>query len=791
MRSTSPPPSRLWRAVRAVRRTLGVALRFSFGVSIGAALVGTPAAAYAWWWFDKNVLDALPNDLSEYRTWRPPTSVQVNDRHGETFDTFFVERRVWVDLDTLPPVVWQAFIAAEDRRFFDHPGVDVLGIGRAVLENYRAGSKVQGASTLTQQLVKNLITGDERSYERKVREAVLAWRLERELGKERVLELYLNYVFLGSGNYGIEAAAQDYFDVSAAELNAGQAAMIAGLVPAPSRYNPRRSRDLAKSRRAIVLRGMVEAGFLDPIDALDYLTDPVLEPRKGEVQDSVNAAYKTMVRREVRRLLGPEAPFDAGLVVATPYDPAVQAVAKAAVVKAVDDHLDRQGPLAVIARTTADPAAFLAAGDGLARVEGGGFALPPSGGCFSALVPAGADLGKLRAGSLTVSLLRADRSALVHDERDSLPKPLQNQLRGGERLALCVKGDEIVVNRVPWAQAATVVLDHRTGEVLSVVGGTETVLEGFVRATQARRQPGSSFKPYVYAAAFDDGRSGLDVMVDAPLTLGSGAGAWSPKNYAGSYSGAMTLKRALAVSVNTIAVRLAMEVGPARVADLARDAGVRTPLRTDLTMALGSSEVTPMDQALGYATFARLGVPTDPVYITMLTDSEGMILARPGDVVAIAPDEATRLPGGADAPVMSAGTAYAVVDALREVVRAGTGRRAYRADRDRAGKTGTTNNYVDAWFVGLTARYAIAVWVGSDGTRSLGDRETGGRAALPAWISIADSLDDVAGERLPFPDEAVWVRSGDGWTAATRGRVPVSALATPRVGDEPLPLVSR
>ena len=271
-------------------------------------LVGATAGA-GYLWLKWTILDSLPQDLSAYQTYRPQATVTVEDPSGRLIDTFYLERRVWVPLSELPPHVPEAFVAAEDRRFWKHPGVDFTGVLRAAYANFVTGDVSQGGSTLTQQLVKNLIVGSERSYERKLKEAVLAWRLDQELGKERVLELYLNYVALGSGNYGVEAASRDYFGISARDLDPGQAALLAGLPPAPSRYSPRRNPDIARERRRLVLRAMVEEGYLAPEDLAAYVDDPVRLSRVAPPEDRLDAAYRTEVRRELRRLLGDAGPY--------------------------------------------------------------------------------------------------------------------------------------------------------------------------------------------------------------------------------------------------------------------------------------------------------------------------------------------------------------------------------------------------------------------------------------------------------------------------------------------------
>ncbi|MCA9490903.1 MAG: hypothetical protein KC621_13335, partial [Myxococcales bacterium] len=410
-------------------------------------------------------------------------------------------------------------------------------------------------------------------------------------------------------------------------------------------------------------------------------------------------------------------------------------------------------------------------------------------------VPRGADLGKLRTTTLTWSLSSKERWANVYDERAAQARPLSSQIGSGDRLRVCREGDEgstVVLDRQPWSQSAAVVLENATGRVIALTGGSDVTLEGFVRSTQARRQPGSSFKPYVYASAFAAGHTQLDRIMDGPLYLPAGNGkVWSPKNYGGGFSGPLPIRRALAASLNTVAVRLALEVGPTEIARTARSLGVRTPLRTDLTIALGSSEVTPMDQAMGYSSLARMGVAIEPVYLDVLEDSEGRRVGGRGESLRKSDGTEVVLPGRPLARALPSGVAYEMVDALREVVRAGTARRAYKDGYDRAGKTGTTNDCVDAWFVGTTPLYTVAVWIGTDGVGSLGDRETGGKAALPAWIAIMDALPDQKGLMFPVPDDAVRVPTELGVLGFVRGQVPRDVLQVPHVDGGPLPMIPR
>jgi penicillin-binding protein 1A len=765
-------------------------MRFAILCSLLVIVAGTGA----WLWLDKNILGTLPTNLSGYRDWRPPTNCRVLADDGSTLDEFYIERRVWVPISELSDTTWEAFVAAEDRRFFRHPGVDVFGIARAFWVNTMEGDTAQGGSTITQQLVKNLIVGKERSYTRKLREAVLAYRLEQELTKNQILELFINYVFLGSGNYGIEAAANDYFGVSARDLDPGQAALIAGLVPAPSRYNPRRSEQAATERRAIVLNDMVDAGYLRADEAQFYLDDPVLVPRSAPAAPGEDASYRTMVRREIRRLLPGAVVFEEGVVVHTPFDAKIQEVASRAVRQALLDLDARQGHGGAKGHLDRDEwRAFLARAPGLKRQPGGAKKPPQPGDCFDVLVPPGPDLDMLEAGPFAYRLDGPSRKLPIRRADPEEPaKTLAQVVEAGDILGVCSNGTDVVsLDPHPWGQGAAVVLENATGAVKALVGGYEVGLEGFVRATQARRQPGSSFKPFVYGSALLGGHTQLDPVLDGPISLPAGNGKiWSPRNYDGGYAGVLPMRQALAKSLNTVAVRLTLESGPDKVAALARMMGVRSPIRADPTLALGSSEVTPIDQAIGYATIARMGVPTDPVYIERLVDFKGQEMAHAGGPIVHDGQTLGMLPGGPKARAMPSGTAYELADMLREVVRAGTGRKAWKPGFDRAGKTGTTNDFIDAWFVGFTPRYTVAVWIGSDTTASLGDKETGAKAALPAWLAIVEALPHEEGERLPVPDDVALVETVGSWAGIPRGTIPPQANMRIAAIDPELPLTA-
>lgn len=682
--------------------------------------------------------------------YRPPGSVQVFARDGSLLDTHWQERRFWVALTDLPPHVSAAVVAAEDRRFFAHGGVDLLGVLRAIVANAMGGRVVQGGSTLTQQLVKNHVVGDARTLGRKVDEAILALELERRLPKDRILELYLNDVYLGARNHGVEAAARDVFGVSAADLSPAQAATLATAIPAPSRLEPRRDPTRTRTRRDRVLRAMAADGHLDDAALREALATPLRMRRTGQGTAATGhgAAYATVVRRQLERTLG-DAPFAEGMQVQTALEPTIQAVAQAAVADAAAAVEARQGRYAIRTHlATADARdAFLARAPDLSP-----------GDCFDALLTGRSTLAT--APDRTWTLAPGERAHRVRqrDREEGPSAPFGAVARRHDVVRVCAVDDRTVrLDDRPWVQGAAVVIEHATGEVVALVGGVTPELEGFVRATQARRQPGSTFKTVVLATAIEAGWSQTSVVRDAPIALPAGDGTvWRPTN-AGGYRGPVALRTALAASLNTVAVRLTRELGAGTVVDTARRMGVRTPIRPVPSVALGAAEVTPLDLAVATATIANGGMAREARFIRRVDDREGVVLGAAGGPVRVGTEALARLPGRV-ARALSAGTAFEVADAMAAVVAEGTGRAASRPDRWRAGKTGTTSGATDTWFTGFTPRYTITVWIGADEGGSLGAGESGARTALPAWIAIADAVPSAPDEVLRMPEGARWIR---------------------------------
>jgi len=698
--------------------------------------------------------EGIDRSLAILHQERPDSSVKVLDRHGDTIDRLYTVRRHWVELDELPHSVVDALVAAEDSRFWEHQGVDVLGIVRAAWANFRAGHVVSGGSTITQQLVKNLVVGDERSLERKIREAILANRVEQVLSKEQILELYLNFVFLGSGNYGVEAAAQDYFGKSVRYVDAGQAALLVGLIPAPSLWSPRTDLTAATARRDLVLGRMVDEGFLTPEEAAGLRTRPVELPER-RFGTGGRIAYLTEVRRTLQDALGTGIALGSGAVVQTAFDPQIQQLVDEARALAVDGVHARAGHRHPPEAPEGFKAALGPDGCGVGLVEG-----------RAVVIDAAYPLSDA-----------ALASPMLQDDPEEKASTVARQIDDGDLLAVCVVDGIAELPAPDWARSSIVVIDNASGAVVAVSGDEDMSLEGFVRATQSRRQPGSSFKPYVYAAALSEGRRATDRIYDGRLAIRAPNGRmWRPKNYTGRYYGWLKVRDALARSLNTVAVRLAQEASPDDVVRTARALGIRSPLRVQLPIALGASEVTPLEQAAAYSAIARGGTAIEPHFVTEIVGPEGDSWGQAGEVLKVHDMPLGLLPGMPNDAV-DPGVAYELLDMMRGVVERGTARRARRRGQDRFGKTGTTNGFADAWFVGAIPDYTIAVWVGAEHRLSMGYGETGGRAALPAWTHIADQLGS-DGQRFAVPDGARFVRLSGEWVAAPRG-----VSRTPRTGS--------
>lgn len=716
------------------------------------------------------VASSLPkvDTLADYR---PPIVTRILSDNGSVIAELYDERRIVVPVTRMPLRLIEAFVAAEDANFFKHRGIDLASIVRAAGKNLMAGGVVQGGSTITQQVTKSLLLTPERSFERKFKEAILAYRIERRLSKEEILFLYLNQIFLGHGAYGVQAAAENYFAKNIEELSLAECSLLAGLPRAPSRYSPYHNLTAAKERQKYVLGRMVEEKYITQAEADAAFKLPlVIRPRRSQHRDDA-AFFTEQVRRDLEARYGHDLLFRGGLEVHTSLNLAQQTAAQQAVRNNLRDYDKRhgyRGPLGAL-----DPAAeakfweeqteeFIRnPPESGSLLEGVVIGSDPSGGV---LVRFGSRQGRIDrketawAGTLQVPPRGAAPSGNAKGSGSS-------RLPIGSRILVRILEQPdagpwpLALEQDPAAEGALLALDPRSGLIKAMVGGYDFRRSQFNRVLQARRQPGSAMKPLIYAAALDKGFTPATVVLDAPLIFrfrqpDGTLKEWAPQNYSREFDGPTTVRRALAKSNNIVTIRILQDIGVRYAADYARQLGITSPLQEDLTLALGSSALTPLELATAYAVLANGGIRIAPSYITKVRNRDGKILE------SIDPAD---FPSGLQAGqqlierprtrVISAETAYLATTLMESVIQEGTGGRAKALGRPVAGKTGTTNELRDAWFVGSVPQLLALTWVGFDQERSLGRLETGGHAALPAWLSfMQQAVADLPVESFPVPD---------------------------------------
>ena len=710
--------------------------------------------------------------------------LRVYTRSGALIAQIGEQRRIPVGYDQIPDLLKHAFLAAEDERFFEHHGIDYFGVVRAVLIDFLSGDKTQGASTITMQAARNMFLNLDKTYRRKLQETFVTYRMEHEFTKQEIFGLYLNVIFFGQRAYGVAAAAEAFFGKSLDKLDVAEAATIAGVPKAPSRYNPIVDPQLATSRRAYVLRRMRELGYIDAATAEAANKEPMQARAHAPLYD-VEAPYVAeMARLELRQRFGANAET-AGYRVYTTIDGRLQASANRAVRVGLIEYDRRHGW----------------------RGPAGHVDLPAHGEPdYDDLVDEYAAIGNLSP-AIVVSV--ADKSARayvkslgpVQIEWDGLSWARKQQR--GETLGptpkdagqVLERGDVIYVvadeaghaqlGQIPEAQSALVALDPNDGSIVALVGGFDYFTNKYNRVTQARRLPGSGFKPFLYSAALDNGFTPATVLQDAPIVLdGSGSEeAWRPENSTREFGGPTRLREALVRSRNLVSIRILKDLGVGTAIDyMARFGFDARAMPRDLTLALGTLQATPLDVAAGYAVFANGGYRVGPYFIDRIEEASGRVVWRaaprmvcaqcdegevqsPGAAALRVSDpahgEPAPLPAAEAAPrVISAQNAYLMSDMMSDVIKRGTGRRALVLGRsDIAGKTGTTNEARDTWFNGFTRNLVATVWVGFDQERPLGESEEGARTALPIWIQfMREALRGVPEQHRTMPDGLVTLR---------------------------------
>jgi penicillin-binding protein 1A len=668
--------------------------------------------------------------------YRPKEATKVFAADGSLVAEFYEERRTVVPPEQIPEVMRKAILAAEDAEFYRHEGLDYTGIARAALKLALSGEARQGGSTITQQVVKTFLLSPEKTFERKLREMILARRLEKNLTKDEILHLYLNQIYFGHRRYGVEEASRFFFGKGVAELSLGEAAVLAGVVQSPARLSPVNHPEAAKHRQLYVLGQMLANGWITRAQHDREVARPITVAARPPPPPG--AWYAEEVRRYLVDRYGEERVLTGGLRVTVAMDPRLQDAADRALRDALRDYDRRHGfrgtlgPLSAEARSRAEAAGEGAKGEGtrlaghderpaLVDVRTGRPRPATPGTRLAGLVEAvTAGEARLWFGGATAILPRAGA--------EWAGKPLTELLPVGEVVlaeVAEVDGGKVTVRlaQEPEVQGALVAVEPSSGRVRVLAGGYEFGRSSFNRATQARRQPGSAFKPFVYGAALETGKwNAASLVVDAPETFRDAAGReWRPQNYDFSFAGTMPLLRAVALSKNTVAVRMLSELGIDPVLDFARRAGIRSPLPRNLTLALGTGEVTPLELCSAYATLAAGGIAADPVLVEEVRARDGSVLEVAGDT---------------GRPALQPEATFILTHLLEAVIREGTGYRAAELARPVAGKTGTTSDGRDAWFAGYTPDLAAVSWIGFDDQRKLGRGEGGGRTAIPPWLAL-------------------------------------------------------
>ncbi len=697
--------------------------------------------------------------IDRLRNYEPPTVSYVYDRDGNVVAEFFKQKRIVVPIEKIPDTLIRAFIAAEDAHFYEHPGIDLMGVARAMVKNIQAGTIVQGGSTITQQVAKSLLLSPERSWSRKFREAILAYRIDNKLSKKEILYLYLNQIYLGHGSYGVEAAAQNYFGKHVWELNLPECALLAGLPSAPSRYSPCAHPEKALARRRYVLRRMKELGFISEQQASDANLSPLeVQSCKTNFTPSLNY-FTEEIRRRLFERFGENVLYTQGLKIYTTLDSRLQEEAERAVRKGLRELDKRQGycgPLDHVDLANMDKF----------RVEL--HEKYPPGSLVSGRIVQAVVLGRndrdkayrLSLGSGVGLLPYSSVKWAIHPKRydfctwrPRVGKPGRLFARGDVILVRlkspCASAEsgecwEVSLEQEPRVQGALVCMENETGYVRALVGGYSFSKSQFNRATQALRQPGSAFKPIIYSAALDNGYNPLSVIVDAPIGFPDPSlkGYWKPHNYGKKFYGPTYFREALIHSRNIVTIKILISIGVDTAIEYARRLGITAPLTPTLSLALGASGVSLMEMTGAYSAFANMGQRVKPIMITRIEDRYGRIIYenKPVKQYALSPD-----------------TAFIINHLLQEVVLYGTGQRVRALNRPAAGKTGTSNNLRDAWFIGYTPKLLTGVWVGFDDEKySLGKRETGAKAASPIWLYfMKEALKDKPVEFFPPPPPGV------------------------------------
>tara|TARA_B100001564_G_scaffold341424_1_gene336113 strand:+ start:199 stop:2550 length:2352 start_codon:yes stop_codon:yes gene_type:complete len=684
-------------------------------------------------------------DYKKLSDYQPPISSRVYSKDGKLIAEYALEKRLFVPYDSIPRKVINAFLSAEDKNFFNHPGVDAKGIIRATVNNIKnilGDKRLEGASTITQQVAKNFLLTNEVSLKRKIKEAILAFRIEKAYSKKRILELYLNQIYLGQGTYGVAAASLEYFDKSIKDLEYDEAALLAALPKAPSRYNPIKDPNEAKFRRDLVLKNLNQNGFINNEQYLDLKEKKIkVKRRKIEIVNEANS-YTEEVRRIIKNKYGFEKLYTQGLSIKSPLNIKFQIEAIKALRDGIEAYDRRHGWRGPITNKNKDI-------NWKQKLDN--FDIDPT------LKWEMSEITEINENYLILNSkqtknIKIKKSNLKWVLRD---KDISNVFELGDFVFTKKNNNNWNIKQYPNVNGGIVALNPYTGEVKALVGGFSYASSEFNRVTQAKRQPGSAFKPFVYAAAIENGLSPNSIILDAPFIAEQGIGLkdWKPENYGKKFYGPSTLRKGIEYSRNLMTVRIAKNLGLNKILDLSRELEIYDEIPELLSVSLGSVETSLLNLTSAYATFVNGGKKIKPVLINRIQDRRGKTIFLPDFAECKGCDRYTENKNEEGFPkinfknnqVISEQTAYQITSILKGVITRGTGKKLKDLKVPIAGKTGTTNNNFDAWFIGYNSNLVVGVYIGFDNPKSLGKYETGSKAALPifkSFIKGALYLDD-------------------------------------------------
>jgi len=682
------------------------------------------------------ILWTFSNKLPDYKflkSYKPPVSSKLYSGGGELVSDFSSEKRIFVPYETIPIIVINSFLSAEDKNFFSHPGVDAKGIMRAVIKNISniiSSKRLEGASTITQQVAKNFLLTNEVSINRKIKEAILAFRIERSLTKERILELYLNQIYLGEGSYGIASASLEYFDKSINTLNYAEAALLAALPKAPSKYNPYKNIDLAKYRRNLVIKNLLDNSYIDKKKYNELMNTSIsLKKRKKTYLEDARY-YVEDVRKYLVDKYGFDKIYKQGLTIKTPINLELQSIATESLREGLEKYDRRKGWRGpIMNKKISDKWNTNLKKYKLEKTIGWNLAI----------------IKKINKFSVKIETENKVQGIIKYKDISWTKKELDKIFNKGDIVYVKnIKDNLFSLKQIPKANGSIIVLNPYNGRVLAMSGGFSFKLSEFNRATQALRQPGSAFKPFIYTLALENNYTPSTLVLDAPIVLDQGEDLkmWKPENYGKKFYGPSTIRTGVEKSRNLMTVRIAQEIGIDNIVQFTKNLKIYDNPEKLLSISLGSEETTLLKLTSAYSSFVNGGKLIDPIFLDRIQDSEGNTIFNSEKRFCNKCKEISYL--GKEVPkiednfvqVFSEETAYQMTSILEGVIKRGTGRKLKDLNLDLAGKTGTTNNNTDAWFVGFTSNLVIGVYVGHDEPRSLGKYETGSKTAMPIFKSF-------------------------------------------------------